>query len=76
MSVHASVFLQGVTDTWCRNPLTRCGLDLRLARETPDRPSSDLDRGTKGGGKKGCKKERRCGQSETWRRRGQGTGGK
>lgn len=35
----------------CRNPLARCGLDLRLAQEkTPDRPSADLESGTKGGG--------------------------
>lgn len=50
-------------------PLTRCGLDLQLAQETPDRPSSDLDSRTKGGGKKGCKEEKRCGQREIWRRR-------
>lgn len=48
-----------------RNPLTRCGLDLRLEQETSDRPTSDLDGGTKRGGKK---RRRRCGQGETWKR--------
>lgn len=47
-------FQWGITDSTCRNPLTRCGLDLWLAQETPDRPSADLDSGTKRGGKKGC----------------------
>jgi len=61
MSVHVSLFLWGVTAVVCRNPLARCGLDLQPAQETPDRPSSDLDSGTKGGGKKGCKEERRYG---------------
>lgn len=48
-----------------RNPLTRCGLDLQLEQETSDRPTSDLDGGTKRGGKK---RRRRCGQGETWKR--------
>jgi len=48
MRVHVSLFLQGGTDG-CRNPLARCGLDLRPAQETPDGPSSDLDRQREGG---------------------------
>ena len=58
--VHVLLLLTAVSEI----PFARCGLDLWLAQETPDRPSSDLDSGTKGGGKKGCKEERRCGHRE------------
>lgn len=58
--VHVLLLLTAVSEI----PFARCGLDLWLAQEKPDRPSSDLDSGTKGGGKKGCKEERRCGHRE------------
>lgn len=43
----------------------RCGLDLRLAQEkTPDRPSADLESGTKGGGMLKEKEVRTDGNTE------------
>lgn len=43
----------------------RCGLDLRLAQEkTPDRPSADLESGTKGGGMLKEKEVRTDGNAE------------